>query len=273
MSVNLRYPNITAAQEREQLAQIKSYLYQLVDQLNYALPTLGTDQSSGAYEVQGGELSYYELRSLIISTTSELHDQYEKLYKRLETDYAGKAEFNALSNELKSLTSTVNTLWTAATNLEATDKAIRASIDSMNTTIKNLQTSVRGMEVTVATIESMRDFVEETGNADGWTYKKWYNGDYDMVGTFTMATTSDSIAEGSMFRSEVLSIQAPFAIDSAVVSGSADDLFLIANGGVTSTEDGNSISFVLLRSSAFNAGTEITVRIRVTGTYNPGGIE
>jgi hypothetical protein len=41
MSINIRYPNITALSEKEQLAQVKSYLHQLVDQLNYALSTLG----------------------------------------------------------------------------------------------------------------------------------------------------------------------------------------------------------------------------------------
>ena len=40
MSVNLRFPNITAGTEKEQLTQIKSYLHQLVDQLNYTLEQL-----------------------------------------------------------------------------------------------------------------------------------------------------------------------------------------------------------------------------------------
>ena len=78
MSVNIRYPNITGFSDKEQLGQIKSYLHQLVEQLNYALTTIGsgdgTGQSTntnetkptGTYEVQGGEVSYYELRSLII---------------------------------------------------------------------------------------------------------------------------------------------------------------------------------------------------------------
>ena len=42
MSVNFRYPNISGATEREQIAQIKSYLHQLVEQLNYAVPSLGS---------------------------------------------------------------------------------------------------------------------------------------------------------------------------------------------------------------------------------------
>lgn len=83
MSVNIRYPNISGFSEKEQLAQIKSYLHQLVEQLNYALPTLGTGDgktqstettSTVTYEVQGGEVSYYELRSLIVQELQKVED-------------------------------------------------------------------------------------------------------------------------------------------------------------------------------------------------------
>lgn len=99
MSVNFRYPNISAATEREQLAQIKSYLHQLVEQLNYALPTLGTGTATGAaeattqtastgtYSVQGGELSYYELRSLIVQEAQEVERLFEQLSTKMESDY------------------------------------------------------------------------------------------------------------------------------------------------------------------------------------------
>ena len=86
MSVNIRYPNITGLSEKEQLAQIKSYLHQLVEQLNYALPTLetggGTAQSTSTFSVQGSEMSYYELRTLIIQELQEV----EQLFKNLEAD-------------------------------------------------------------------------------------------------------------------------------------------------------------------------------------------
>ena len=94
MSINIRYPNITALSEKEQLAQVKSYLHQLVDQLNYALPTIGTGEaekqtestqaSSKTYGVQGGEVSYYELRSLIVQQLQKV----EALIDEIETDKA-----------------------------------------------------------------------------------------------------------------------------------------------------------------------------------------
>lgn len=44
---HLRLPNITASSETEQLQQIKSYLYQLVQELNWALATLEDAKHQG----------------------------------------------------------------------------------------------------------------------------------------------------------------------------------------------------------------------------------
>ena len=45
--INFRYPSITGNSEREQLAQIKSFLRQLVDDLNYAFSVIGDGSQSG----------------------------------------------------------------------------------------------------------------------------------------------------------------------------------------------------------------------------------
>lgn len=95
MSANIRYPNITATNEREQIAQIRSYLHQLVDQLNYELPNLNTGNGSAqTVSVQGGELSYYELRSLIVQEAQEVERLFDQLSKRLEDEYIKDTELN-----------------------------------------------------------------------------------------------------------------------------------------------------------------------------------
>jgi hypothetical protein len=42
--MELRLPNITGATEREQLSQIRSYLYQLVDQLQFTISKIEETQ-------------------------------------------------------------------------------------------------------------------------------------------------------------------------------------------------------------------------------------
>lgn len=103
MSVNIRYPNITGHSEREQLAQIKSYLHQLVEQLNYALPTIGSGNgSTQTAEVQGGELSYYELRSLIIQQLQEVDDLFDQLSDKMLSEYVSNDELpQAINTALK----------------------------------------------------------------------------------------------------------------------------------------------------------------------------
>lgn len=92
MSVNIRYPSITGATEKEQITQIKSYLHQLVEHLNIALPNIGTgeakEQSSASksVEVQGGEMSYYELRSLIIQDMQKVEALFDQLTKKVYSD-------------------------------------------------------------------------------------------------------------------------------------------------------------------------------------------
>lgn len=89
MSVNLRYPNITAGTEREQISQIKSYLIQLVEQLNYALPSMGG--TSQTIDVQGAEISYYDLRTLIMQELNEVQTTFDQLVERLEKEYVKKS--------------------------------------------------------------------------------------------------------------------------------------------------------------------------------------
>ena len=55
MSVNFRYPNITGRTEREQLDQMKSYMYQMVDQLNYAMHNQSGSGQAGADIKNGSE--------------------------------------------------------------------------------------------------------------------------------------------------------------------------------------------------------------------------
>lgn len=105
MSINIRYPNITAPSEREQLAQVKSYLHQLVEQLNNELPNIGTGgdstqtASTNTYAVQGGELSYYDLRTLIIQELQEVESLFDKFSQKMQTEYVRIDQVGAIAKQ------------------------------------------------------------------------------------------------------------------------------------------------------------------------------
>lgn len=261
MSVNIRYPNITAGSEKEQLSQIKSYLHQLVEQLNYALPTLGTGeapvQESSYHQVQGEEISYYELRSLIIQQLQEVDMKFEQL----SNEYVRDEELpNAIGDALA----------------EAKESGEFDGEDGYSPSITVIEIA-GGHRVTITDATSTNSFdvmdgedgnngidtVTETGTTNGWTYKKWSGGTYEMFGAFLVTTTEAGTAIGSMYRSEVLELPTPFAIEDAIVSGTAGGNFILTDGGT----DASNITFALLRPDTFDIGTVVTVRLHATGTY------
>ena len=111
-----------------------------------------------------------------------------------------------------------------------------------------------------------RDFVIEEGTKNGWTYKKWKSGTYEMFGVFAVKTTEAGTAMGSLFYSEQFVLPAPFTVESACLSGSALSWFYPTSGGLASVEDANNnIGFRLYRPTEFEAGLTISVRLQVTG--------
>lgn len=285
MSVNLRFPNITASTEKEQLAQIKSYLHQLVEQLNYALPAMGTG-SAQTIEVQGGEMSYYELRSLIIQNLQEVERRFEQLSAKVETDIEETLTEAKESGEFDGPQGPKGDTGPQGPQGIQGEKGTTGK-DGFSPIVE--VTDIEGghrVTITDATSTNSFDvlngngsttdsatYVTEAGSGSGWEYKKWNNGTYEMFGEFTVTTTTICTDMGSMFRSEEFSLPTPFAIDGAIVSGSADDLFLVASGGRASVDADTNIGFVLLRPFSFDANLEIIVRLHVTGTYHQGGTE
>ena len=51
MNIDIRFPNITAPTAEGQMAQMQSYMHQLVQQLNWALNTIGDAQSGNTSNV------------------------------------------------------------------------------------------------------------------------------------------------------------------------------------------------------------------------------
>lgn len=140
MSMNIRFPNITARTEAEQLAQIKSYLHQLAEQLNWALSTLESGTGSASGSVSSGKsvtgntaqeeaVSFYELKSLIIKSADTVNAYYEKISKRLESQYVAQSDFGTFSEQA-----------TQAIEANASD------IESFYTNMQEILTDIENLE-------------------------------------------------------------------------------------------------------------------------------
>lgn len=113
MSINIRFPNITASTEAEQLVQVKSYLHQLAEQLNWALATIQTggiggnaSTGTGSGTQAGGpgtsmedSVSFYELKALIIKSADIVNSYYEEISKKLEGQYVAQSDFGTYAED------------------------------------------------------------------------------------------------------------------------------------------------------------------------------
>ena len=96
MSVDIRLPNITGKTDAEQLAQIKSYLYQFAGQLQWALKTVESGGSTNIVLQQGSSgkevkqdvqaSNFNQLKALIIKTADTVEAYEEKVDALLDLD-------------------------------------------------------------------------------------------------------------------------------------------------------------------------------------------
>ena len=106
--INIRLPNITAQTEREQLLQLKSYLHQLVGELNWALSSIETGsesvievkkKSSGAVSKEDLTTSYNELKSLIMKSANAVMAYSEQAEETYNGRYVAQSDFGTYTEE------------------------------------------------------------------------------------------------------------------------------------------------------------------------------
>ncbi len=116
MSTNIMYPNIDSKSESGQLVQIRSYLHQLVEQLNFALGNIDFGQSQNtsgvgltnvsssvigsANSVSNQDTSRFNsIKSLIIKNAEIVDAFYQEISDRLRGSYVAQSEFGTYKQE------------------------------------------------------------------------------------------------------------------------------------------------------------------------------
>lgn len=107
--MEFRLPNITGRTEREMLLQIKSYLYQLVGDLQFAVNNLdGTTSSvvvntpktvSNATTGGNAQASFESIKSLIIKSADIVDAYYDEISKMLVGEYVAQSDFGTYSED------------------------------------------------------------------------------------------------------------------------------------------------------------------------------
>ncbi len=189
MGIELRMPSING-NEREQLVQIRSYLYQLVSQLQWALNNVNVTESSGAVGQAtpkviasapaasiNPQITFDKLKPLIIDSAEIVAAYYEEINKKLKGLYVAESDFGTYiqQTEVK-----INQTATATTdNYEnyqviLTDlEGVKSSIGDINTESTRLSEDIDGLKGDISDdIEDLKAALAEVkGKADelnGW---------------------------------------------------------------------------------------------------------
>ena len=116
MAIELRLPNITGVTDKEQLIQIKSYLYQLSQELQYAFDTVNTSAgatknstdvenqpypgfSSSVLKSTEAQVTFASLKSLIIKSADIVNAYYDVINKKLEGIYVAESKFGKYAEQ------------------------------------------------------------------------------------------------------------------------------------------------------------------------------
>ena len=192
MSIDIRLPNINAATEQGQLSQMRSYLYQLVEQLNWALntvqdgavktvvqPITAPTASGTAAAEQEAQDTFNSIKSLIIKSADIVNAYYETMRLRMDGEYVAESDFGVYRRitaaELSATIDSVNQLYT---DLQSVEETADGAYDSVRAVTANIKTGllytnesgvpVYGLEVGQRNVEngveSFRKYARFTAN-------------------------------------------------------------------------------------------------------------
>ena len=103
----IRYPNIIGKSDSQKLEQMKSYLHQLVQELNWALSTIESGTStevkqtefSGAVTKQEMATSFNSLKALIIKSSDTVMAYSQAAEERYESLYVAQSDFGTYTDQ------------------------------------------------------------------------------------------------------------------------------------------------------------------------------
>lgn len=178
MPEQLRLPDISG-NEKEQLTKIRSYLYQIIPQLNFALNNLGTSSSqaatptsnvifsSGTQSSASPETTFGSIKALIIKSAEIVNAYYEEISKRLEGVYVAQSDFGTYVQETshtitESATDTTQRfenvqiiLNDANERLLDIDEDLQVSKTAINESIQGVQDGVAGANVLINNTQAL----------------------------------------------------------------------------------------------------------------------
>lgn len=153
MSIEIRLPNITGITEKEQLAQVKSYLFQLAQQLQWAIGYMGTSNGTSTIEAKASESqiglpsgvvaqsTFNAIKPLIINSAEIVNSHYEAISQRLEGEYVAVSDFGTYSEktaqEIDANSKNVDTLYSNVQQIITDIETLEYNLIEVNAHIRS----------------------------------------------------------------------------------------------------------------------------------------
>lgn len=198
--IDIRLPNINAQTEAGQLQQIRTYLYQFAEQLNWALNTIETNPSGGNVVLQDAagnksntegakaQETFNSIKNLIIKSADIVEAYYEEIDNLISLNgkYAAQADFGEggvakyIENTNMSISATSQYVEQKFKKKESIDGSGEYDLGEMDSRIREQEGSIRSGYINTTLSESGGDYGIEvcaTDKANGNEKKR--------VATFT----------------------------------------------------------------------------------------
>ena len=145
MTIDIRLPNITASTEAGKIQQMQSYMYQLVEQLNWALNTVQTAQEGSTSAVvyqqkqpatpQEAEDTFNSIKALIIKSADIVKAYEETILTNFNGEYFADSDFGTyLEQTSKSIEENSKSVTETYTRVESIDSRVEGVEDEVRTT-------------------------------------------------------------------------------------------------------------------------------------------
>lgn len=181
MKMTIPQPNITAQTEREQMIQMRSYLYQMAQQLQWAFNNINTsgggqEQQAAPAPVQGAgnvkldpNKTFGAIKDLIIKSADIVESYYTQISNRLEGMYVAVSDFGtykeSTSQEINASNTKIEQLFTNNREINLTLDRVEGNTGSLTESVGKLEQNTQNVADAVNQVtsgmESLGNMVEQ----------------------------------------------------------------------------------------------------------------
>ena len=227
MAVDIRLPQFSGT-EKEQLSQIRSYLYQLAGQLQWALKNVDTSSTvivqslpkslapSETVGVKESEATFASIKSLIIKSAEIVDAYYEEISKKLTSVYVAQSDFGTFKQ------------WT--------EQEIEQTSTSTTQKFENLQIIITGHGEDISSIEGdLQTIGEDLSYAQNNIIS--INSNIEELGGYVATVEGDVNALDTSLKSTKQELQSKVDNTKAELTGSINSTKTELSSTINSTKE------------------------------------